>query len=213
MDNSSPDRAERDKNVTRESPTNKVAAIEQQVVGTIPEATSTEQDAMSSVRQSVSHAKDSVLATFDAAGRVREHPWATVGGAAAAGFLVGYLIRRSARPTPGHARPKPEPEANVATTNFVRGDPPVPPAHCGVIDELIAIAQREARSLGEQVLVKLRGSLEQNLCHGIESLARNAGQLIGQGFRKRDCPEEYVDDDLEGAAHAHNGRGPSGSRG
>lgn len=104
---------------TRSSLADKIEALEDQVTDTVKEATNEVTDTVHSVTDAVTEVTDTVKETvddvshtvseavqdathsiaklFDITGHVRRHPWAGLGGAVFAGFLVGRLIpsRRS----------------------------------------------------------------------------------------------------------------------
>lgn len=102
----SPDEIERDMERTRDSITEKVAALENQVLGTIQTATSTVTDTVQAVKDAVTTApaavkdtvKETVAAVKESIGSfsvrecVRDNPWAALGTTTAAGFLLGYLL-------------------------------------------------------------------------------------------------------------------------
>lgn len=116
MDRESPEVIEREMEHTRKSLTDKVAALETQVVGTIQTATNAVQDTVQSVKsaveetvqavkgtvtdvkdtvqESVSSVQEGVMHTFDVRRHVDENPWTMVGGAAVAGFLTGLVVFR-----------------------------------------------------------------------------------------------------------------------
>src|SRR5438270_4131823 len=101
---------------TRQSLADKVAALENQVVGTVQSAASAVQDTVESVKSavqdtvcsvketvgdvkdtvqdSVSSVSEGVMSAFDIRRHVDENPWLMLGGAAAAGFVTGLLVFR-----------------------------------------------------------------------------------------------------------------------
>lgn len=109
-----PEVIEREMEQTRASLVEKVAALEDQVVGTLQTATSTVKDTVDSVRDTVSSVKDAVTGTvesvkdkvehsvetvsdtmkeaFDLRTHIRNYPWACVGAATFAGFGIGLLL-------------------------------------------------------------------------------------------------------------------------
>src|SRR5262249_33716854 len=84
----------------------KLETLEQQVVGTVQNATSAVSDSVEcvkdAVQETVDRAKTSVYDTveavkdtFDVTRQVREHPWLMMGGSVALGFASGYLLNRA----------------------------------------------------------------------------------------------------------------------
>ena len=115
----SPEEIQREMESTRESLTDKVAALENQVVGSIQNATdavtstvesvrSAVEDTMSTVKESVTDSvtsvKDQVRTAFDFTSHVRENPWPTVTGAAVVGFITGLLVFRPRDGASRHVR-------------------------------------------------------------------------------------------------------------
>lgn len=97
---------------TRASLTEKVEALENQVVGTVHDATAAVsetvdnvkqavQDTVDSVRETVKSSVESVKEALDVTHQTQRHPWPMVGGAVVAGFVTGYFVfrrRRAYRP-------------------------------------------------------------------------------------------------------------------
>jgi ElaB/YqjD/DUF883 family membrane-anchored ribosome-binding protein len=112
----SPELIEQEMQETRQSLVEKVAALENQVVGTIQSATSAVQETVESVKSvvdetvstvketvgevkekvedSVSSVSENVMQMLDIRRQVNKRPWVMVGGAAAAGFLTGLIVFR-----------------------------------------------------------------------------------------------------------------------
>src|SRR5437870_3321535 len=95
---------------TRESLTEKVSLLEQQVVEKIQSATDAVHETVQSVRDTVACVSDSVKNSvesvsegvkemFDVKARTREAPWLMVGGAAVAGLVTGMIVFRRPRPS------------------------------------------------------------------------------------------------------------------
>jgi len=104
---------EREMEQTRASLVEKVAALENQVVGTLETATSTVKETVESVKDTVTSVKEAVTGTvesvkdkvehsvetvsdtvrdaFDLRTHIRSYPWACVGAATFAGFGLGLL--------------------------------------------------------------------------------------------------------------------------
>jgi len=118
---------------TRASLADKLDTLENQVLGTVKDATSavadTVQDATSavthtvedvksavgsvtdSIQDTVQSVKDTVKETFDLHEHFRRHPWAMMGGSVAAGFFAGWMLGPPSRreETPARAIPPPMP--------------------------------------------------------------------------------------------------------
>jgi ElaB/YqjD/DUF883 family membrane-anchored ribosome-binding protein len=137
-----PDRIEREMEQTRESITAKVAALENQVLGTIQTATSTLTDTVQTVKETVTTAptavketvqetvaamKDSVketltsareaVASFSMSECVQNHPAAALGTSFAGGFLTGFLLLggRESRPLMARGYREPAPGGRPGT--------------------------------------------------------------------------------------------------
>jgi ElaB/YqjD/DUF883 family membrane-anchored ribosome-binding protein len=146
---------------TREAISEKVAALEHQVLGTIRTAADTVtntvdvvKDAVASapaavgetMRQTVEAVKETV-ASFSLEGCVRSHPWSAMGSA----LLAGFLVSRRTSATP--AAPLPIAPSPVASA----------PQEPGLLAEVRDIAGRELKQLAE---------------HAIQSLAHSAKQAL-----------------------------------
>jgi ElaB/YqjD/DUF883 family membrane-anchored ribosome-binding protein len=84
---------------TRQSLAEKLDTLENQVLGTVQNDTevfaTTDEDvksAVGSVTETIQETVESVKETFNLKEQVRRHPWPMLGGAAAAGFLAGWLL-------------------------------------------------------------------------------------------------------------------------
>jgi len=88
---------------TRTALTEKIEKLEQQVIGTVQEATTAVaetvgtvkeavQDTVASVKETVSETVETVKETFDLPRQVEKRPWTMMLGSAALGFLGGYLL-------------------------------------------------------------------------------------------------------------------------
>jgi ElaB/YqjD/DUF883 family membrane-anchored ribosome-binding protein len=92
---------------TRTALTEKLEALEQQVVGTVQDARSAVTETVQTVREAVSDTVDTVKGTveetvstvketFDLRRQTERHPWAMVGGSVALGYVTGRLAHRAA---------------------------------------------------------------------------------------------------------------------
>jgi hypothetical protein len=77
---------------TRTSLTEKIGLLEQQVVGTVQDATSAVAETVENVMEAVTETVDTVKDTLDVRLQVQRHPWAMFGGSVALGFLGGCLF-------------------------------------------------------------------------------------------------------------------------
>lgn len=184
MDREPSDLIEQEMQETRVSLTDKVAALEQQVMGTIQNATdavsttvdqvkSVVQDTLTSVKDTASDVKQSVAdsvqnvsdrveSAFDFSRRTREHPWAMVGGAGLVGFVTGLLVSgRSSR-----SRPVPTLYTSAASPMAAMRAPepaPQPARRPAWLDDLLERAGSEVRKLGEEALGVAVASVRQSV--------------------------------------------------
>jgi len=96
---------------TRSSLSDKLELLEQKVSDTVQVAATAVTDTVETVKESVEATVDSVKETLNLSLHVQRHPWAMVSGAAAVGFLGGWLLtsarRSEAAPTHSAAPPVP----------------------------------------------------------------------------------------------------------
>ena len=152
---------------TRESITEKVAALECQVVGTVQSAANTITDTVEAVRSIVTDApaavtdtvrqaaeavSETMRNTFDITEHVRRHPWAAVGSAALAGCISAWLMtRRESRGAPaGYVR------AAVAAPSQPPAPAPAPVRTSdekpGMLDDLFGMLRGRAKELARTAL-------------------------------------------------------------
>jgi len=198
---------------TRASLTEKVSALEQQVVGTIETATSAVQGTVETVKETVESVKtamqdtvatvkegvhdsmesvtEGVKESLDVRAHVRKNPWLMVGGAAAAGVVVGLLVFRSRR-APAHDiselssggspqyRDLPLERASFAASppQPSRAAAPPEPRRPGLFDELIGMVSREVKQLGEEALRTATTSLKQTVHDSIPKLVETAAVAV-----------------------------------
>jgi len=202
-DDKRPEQIEREMEQTRESITEKVAALENQVLGTIHTATSTVSDTVNAVKEAVTTApaavKESVKETiaavrdtvgsFSVSGCVRDNPWASVGTTTFAGFLFGYLLpgggRVFNRPVmaKGHDEPAEygQPGAahgghahNGSARSFAApAREPAAESH-GMFGDLFAMLGREVRQLAEQAINTGLVSLKQAVSTQVPQMVDDA---------------------------------------
>lgn len=170
-----PELIERDMLRTRESLTDKVAALENQVIGTLQSATTAVQDTVESVKTAVSDTQASVKQAFDVSAHTRERPWAMVGGAAVVGLVAGLLISR--RGQAAAMAPAGEPVYRPTTVVEVSREPRRP----DLLDELLSRASQELRTVATEALTTCSSSLKQQLHYGLPKLFDHVGaKLTGE---------------------------------
>jgi len=220
MDRESPELIEREMEETRESLTEKVSLLEQQVVGTLQSATSAVQDTVQTVRcavqdtvaavtgtvkQSVDSVSEGMKEALDVKKHVREYPWAMVGGAAAAGFVTGLLVFRGEQSTRRSAMPMAAGGSHPAFTPLT-APAPSPVQHSaasqrpGWLNDLFEIAGREIKKIAEQALATTTASLKQTVETGIPKLIETALPNMGAKCEGTDAST---------STETHYGNGPS----
>jgi len=207
-DDKSPDRIEREMEQTRESITQKVAALETQVLGTIQTATDTLTDTVQSVKDAVSTAptavKDTVtetvaavkesvketissvresVASFSVSECVQRNPVAAAGVSVAGGVVAGYLLLggRESRPLMARGRREPAPGGRPGTEphDYVPfGGATAEPARAGLFAGLVGMLGGEIEQLARQALSTAVASLKQSLNEKVPQLVDGAVQNL-----------------------------------
>lgn len=170
-----PEDIERDMTQTRESITEKVAALETQVLGTAQSVTTAVSDTVEAMKSLVSNApgavSDTVKASLasvrdavDITGCVRRNPWASVGTSAGVGFLLGYLLggRRESRP--------------VVVANAPAYSPPAAPqsSEPGFFDEILGQVSREVKRLAHDAIASTSAAVKQSISTEVPKLVDSA---------------------------------------
>jgi ElaB/YqjD/DUF883 family membrane-anchored ribosome-binding protein len=192
---------EHDMQQTRESITEKVAALESQVLGTfqnaadtvtntvdaVKEAVTSAPAAMSeTVRQTVDAVKQSfhdTIGSFSLGGCVEKNPWASLGVSAFAGFLLGYRTASPSGPS------------NFAGQHFVSAPAPSsPPSQSapqphGFLGDLGGMLGKELRQLAEDSLVgaiqKLKQSIGTHMPEVVDSAVNRVSEQLQSASRGR----------------------------
>ena len=147
---------------TRESITEKVAALENQVVGTVQNAADTFSGTVEAVKSLVTTApgavsdtvkqaaeavSETVKKTFDISGHVREHPWTSLGVSALLGCMTGWLLSGGRRPLGySNAVATPARPGEPTPTRLSSAEPTSAPSRPGVFDELFSMLGHKVRS-------------------------------------------------------------------
>lgn len=153
---------------TRQSLTEKVAALEDTVVGTVQSATTAVADTVQTVKDAVGETvgavKDNVAKAFDVTSHVRANPWAALGMAAVGGFITGIIVFRrpesQAVVTPRKYEPATSPRSIVPPES-------VRPTAPGVFDALLSRVGDEVKKLGEIVIEKVTSELHRVVDDGV----------------------------------------------
>jgi len=204
-DEKTPEQIQAEMASTREALTNKVSALENQVVGTAKTAadtisetvsavkslvetapgavTDTVKQATSAVADGMKHATHAVAETmkevFDISGHVRSNPWASLGVSAGLGFLTGYLIPSGGRTAA--VAPVPMTRATAATMAMPGTGPvPAPPSPPGVFDELLSMVGRKIREVAENVINTASASVNQTVRDSVPKLVDTAKDLAAE---------------------------------
>jgi ElaB/YqjD/DUF883 family membrane-anchored ribosome-binding protein len=188
-----PEQIEREMELTRESLTEKVAALEHQVVGTVQTAADTISETVEAVKSfvnqapaavsdSVHHAAEAVgesmREVFDITGHVRRHPWVAVGSAALLGCMASWLLtgRRQPLGTPAGYTPTPEPLA--AAPAAPRSAERAP----GLLDELWGFIGAQGKELATTALESVSAAVKQAIQENAPKLVNEAASRItGEG--------------------------------
>jgi ElaB/YqjD/DUF883 family membrane-anchored ribosome-binding protein len=184
VDRESPEVIEKEMQTTRESLTEKVSLLEQQVVGTLQSSTTAVQDTVQSVKSAVQDTVDSVTGTvkdsvssltdglrdaLDFKKQVRENPWACVGGAAALGFVTGILVfRRESSMTAAMS------SASASHTPLAAHLPAVAPTRPSWLGELFDMAGQEVKKIAQDALTRATSQLKQSVQEKVPQLMEAA---------------------------------------
>jgi len=178
-DKKSPDQIERDMAQTRDALTEKVALLENQVLGNIQSVTDGVSEAVDAVKEAVTAAptavsdtvkqtveavKDSVR-SIDVTGCIRDNPGAALGTSVLGGFLFGMMLGggRSRRSVPA-APFTPQPVAAES------GGWHLP----GFVDDLFGMVGRELKQVAETALASAMASLKENIGTAVPTLVETA---------------------------------------
>ena len=201
-----PDQIEREMSETRESITQKVGALESQVLGTIQTAANTLTDTVQTVKdapaavketvqETVAAVKDSVKETlasvketvtsFSLSECVRDHPGAALGTSVVTGFVTGFLLfgGRDRRPlmARGYREPAADGRPGTATHDtayhFAGAADPAP-ARRGVFGGLMDTLGGELERLAKDALSTALASLKQSVNEKVPKLMDDAVQNV-----------------------------------
>jgi hypothetical protein len=131
-----------------------------------------------------------VKSTFDVTRHTRENPWAMVGGAAAVGFVTGYILfgprgehSRAARQAIGGSY---EGLSAASPHAPAPAREPAKPSRPGWMDELFDRVGEEAKRLGEMALAAATASLRETVQQQVPKLIEEGvPRLLGTDRRTR----------------------------
>lgn len=180
MENNSPDLIQERMQETRNSLTDKVAMLEDHVMGTVQTATDavqstveavkdTMQGVKSSVEETVSTVASTVRDTFDISAHVRENPWLALGIAVASGFAAGRVIFPGNKKLGERMRVKFE-EPPPPMTPVAGQYRPARERTPSWFDRLMDRAGDELVALGESAMQKAMAALKQSVDEGVPRL-------------------------------------------
>lgn len=188
-----PEEIQKDMSQTRDSLTEKVAALENQVVGTVQTAADTVTETVEAVKSLVSQApeamsdsvkqaaaamRETVKDTFDISGHVRRHPWAAVGTSMLIGCAVGLLAfrRREQRAREEIAAPLSEiPVRRLAETEPARSETKHEP---GILDDVFNMLGDKAKEMARTALETVSTALKENIQTHIPQLVNDASARL-----------------------------------
>jgi ElaB/YqjD/DUF883 family membrane-anchored ribosome-binding protein len=197
-----PEQLETEMHQTREALTEKVAALENQVLGTVQTAANTFSNTVDAVKSFVDAAPSTVSETvenvtsavrekmneaFDVSGCIQRNPWSAVGTSFLGGFIAGSLLLRerkssnestSARPAEAPLHPHP-----FSSTASERGP--------GLFDELIGLVGKKLREMAETAIESASVSLNKNIREGIPKMVDEASKRLN--FEDRNISEQSFD--------------------
>ena len=211
-----PEQIEHDMLETRESLTAKVAALEQQVVGTAQTAADTLTGTVEKVKEIITTAPetvkkaaeavtDTVKKAFDISGHVRNHPWTAFGVSAGLGFLTGWLTapRRESlgysdrvAPPPATGMPTPtrsEYAPEMPTRSAYAAEPPAPepPAGPGVFGRLLDLLGKKAQEIAENAINTASAAVNKTVETTLPKLMTTAAERLTPDGDRTDRPGRY----------------------
>jgi len=181
--NKTPEEIEREMLETRESLTEKVAALENQIVGTVQTAADTVNGTVEAVKSLVTHAPEAVSDSikqaastvkevmkdaFNVSEHVERYPWASVGTAALLGCITGWLV---SRPSGGTAA-----EVAAATPTPLAAAPSY--RSPGMFDKLLEMLGDRVKELAETAVNSVSASLKSTIQDKVPTLIDQAADHL-----------------------------------
>jgi ElaB/YqjD/DUF883 family membrane-anchored ribosome-binding protein len=157
---------------TRESLTEKVEALEHQVVGTVEAVksfvTTAPETVSDTVKQAAAAVSESVKETFDITGHIRRHPLAAVGTAALLGCTISWLLSRKRESDLSDRMTSAMSDSSIERPAAAPSAPPQPaapaaPAKPGLFDELFEMLGDKAKQLLREGLETASAALKESI--------------------------------------------------
>jgi len=182
-----PEEIEREMLVTRESLSEKVAALENQVVGTVQNAADTFTGTVEAVKSFVSQAPETVSetvkqasaavsdafkGTFDISEHVRKNPWTAVGISALMGGVVGALTASRSGSFSSLASSGAAPAG--APAQFAAAAPSRP----GIMDEFMGMLGGKLKELAETAINSVSASVKSSIETAVPKLVDEAASTL-----------------------------------
>jgi ElaB/YqjD/DUF883 family membrane-anchored ribosome-binding protein len=198
-----PEQIEAEMFETRESLTEKVEALENQVVGTVQNAANTLTDTVDAVKSFVKTAPESVgdtveqvvaavrervENTFDISDRVQKNPLSSISVSLGLGFLAGYLFfparNSSSGSEPERRIPPPLPSEDRLRPMAASTEP-------GLLDELFGMLGKKVKEMTESVIDSAAVAVNRNIRESVPKLVDEAARnMVGE---KREPAEQSFD--------------------
>jgi ElaB/YqjD/DUF883 family membrane-anchored ribosome-binding protein len=185
-----PEQLEAEMLATRESITEKVAALENHVVDTVQNAATALTDTVDAVKSFVGSApetvehmadavKKSVQSTFDISSRIRDNPWVCVGISVGIGCVASFLLssrERAAGSTSPRQNPPAPPESSSPPRSFEK------PSEPGLVDDLLSTLGRKVRdkvkAFGETAIDAAANAINSNMQDVLPKLVDEAARKL-----------------------------------
>jgi ElaB/YqjD/DUF883 family membrane-anchored ribosome-binding protein len=192
-DERTPEDIERDMAHTRDSITQKVAALESQVMGTVQSAADTVTSTVAAVKELVSTGpgalsdtvKDSLTSVgdvvkeqLDFSKKIRENPWESLAAAAAGGFVVGLLAF-------GRPRTAETAQQTPAAREFVAPPPSQGPREPTLLDGVWDHVRKELTTLAEEAWKTASESLRNTLHNEVPNFVKTTVETGTSGLTNR----------------------------
>jgi len=173
---------------TRAAITEKVSALENQVVGTVKTAADTLTGTVEAVKSIVTHAPEAVSdsvkqaaaavkETFNVTGFVSRNPWTSVGSSALLGCIVGWLVfrdgSRAGASVPAPFTGTPVAPAAAATAS---GKP-------GILDEFVGMLGDKAKEMARTALETVSAAVKENIEKGVPQVVNHYAEGLTSAGR------------------------------